>query len=67
MILLCFKFSFFLTSKSFATSDHSSKDFQLLFGLGFNISFPVSSQLMLKSFSTTRIREVTICGAMTSL
>lgn len=36
-------------------------------GRGLSISFPESSQDMLKSFNTVRVRRVIICGAMTSL
>lgn len=36
-------------------------------GLGFKISFPESSQDMLKSLSTARVRLVMMCGATTSL
>lgn len=36
-------------------------------GLGFRISFPVSSQDILKSLRTCRVRDVKICGAITNL
>lgn len=40
---------------------------QLLAGLGFRINFPVSSQDILKSFKTERVRAVIILGAITFL
>lgn len=36
-------------------------------GRGFSINLPVSSQDILKSFSTDLVRDVRICGAITSL
>lgn len=36
-------------------------------GRGFKINLPVSSQDILKSFSTCRVRDVNICGAITNL
>lgn len=36
-------------------------------GRGFRISFPVSSHDILKSLSTCRVRDVSICGAITNL
>lgn len=36
-------------------------------GRGFKISLPVSSQDILKSLSTSRVRDVSICGAITNL
>lgn len=36
-------------------------------GRGLRINFPVSSQDILKSLSTCRVRDVNICGAITNL
>lgn len=36
-------------------------------GRGLRINFPVSSHDILKSLSTCRVRDVNICGAITSL
>lgn len=41
--------------------------YRLLVGRGRRISLPVSSQDMLNSASTLRVRDVMICGAITSL
>ena len=38
-----------------------------MLGLGLSISFPVSSQDILKSCRTDRVRDVKICGAITNL